>query len=194
MTASRGAGQLFRTLAIITAAGVISTGVTFAALQSPQISLTNNAINIGAADLQISTNGTVFTEPSTAGFNFSGVVPGGGKVPAAGNTFYLKNNGTAPLALKASISTTPNNLANINLTKVYFSFTRVDVPEPEVSIPLQTLISANTTGGVALGDTLNSGATAQYSLRVSMDIDAYSGTGVGVFINGVNLSFTGVGS
>jgi hypothetical protein len=178
----------------VAAVGIISTGITFAALQSPTATLSNNAINIGAADLRISTNGTTFAVPSTVGFTFDGVVPGGGEVPAAGDSFYLKNYGSAALNLKAAVSTTPSNLGNVNLAKTYFNFTRVDVPEPEVSIPLQTLISTNTSGGVSLGDALAAGATAQYSLRVSMDSDAYSGTGVGVVISGINLSFTGVGN
>jgi len=194
MSASKNYLAVARTFSVIAAVGVISTGVTYASLQSPSASLTSNTINIGAADLRIGTNGTTFTVPSMAGFSFDGVTPGAGEFPTNGDTFYLKNYGTAALNLKVAISTTPTNLGNVNLAKTYFNFTRVDIPEPAVNLSLQSLISANSTGGLSLGDTLSAGATAQYSLRVSMDVDAYSGTGVGVSISGINLSFTGVGN
>ncbi len=194
MLVTRNFSHLLRALAVIGAVGIISTSATFAALQSPAATLSANTISVGAADLRISTNGTTFTVPSTAGFNFDGVVPGGAAVPAGGNSFYLKNySSNTSLALKASISTTPTNLGNVNLAKVYFNFTRVDVPEPALSVSLQTLISSNSTGGTALGDTIAPNSVAQYSLSVSMDADAYSGTGVGVSISGINLSFTGTG-
>lgn len=193
MSASRSYLPLLRALSIIGAVGVISTGVTFAALQSPTATLSNNTISLGMVDLRISTNGTAFTIPSVAGFNFDGVTPGGGEVPLSGDNFYLKNYGTVPAALKVAVSTTPTNLGNVNLSKVYFNFSRIDVTEPDISLPLQSLISANSTGGLALGDTIAANSTAQYSLRVSMDADAYSGTGTGVSISGINLAFTGVG-
>lgn len=191
---SKGAKPLIQTLAIIAAIIIICGSVTFAALQSPTASLTNNTINVGAADLRISTNGTTFTVPSTAGFTFDGVVPGGAAVPTNGDAFYLKNFSTnTSLAVKVSISTTPTNLGNVNLAKVYFNFTRADIVETTVIIPLQTLITSNSTGGTSLGDTLAANGTAQYNLKVSMDSDAYSGTGSGVSISGINLSFTGTG-
>lgn len=194
MKSSHGIGPLLETLAVIAAVGVISTSVTFAALQSPSATLANNTINVGAADLRIGTNGTTFTVPSIAGFTFDGVVPGGGETPTAGNTFYLKNYGSAPLTIKASVSTTPTNLANVNLAKVYLDFTRIDDGSTELSVPLKTLMDANSTGGYALNEIIQAGATAQFSLRVSMDVDAYSGTGVGVSISGISLAFTGSGS
>lgn len=194
MKGSRGIGPLLETLAIIVAVGVVSTSVTFAALQSPAATLTNNTVNVGAADLRIGTNGTTFTVPSIAGFTFDGVVPGGPAVPAAGNSFYLKNYGSAPLAIKVSVNTTPTNLNNVNLAKVYLDFTRIDDGSSELSIPLKTLMDTNSTGGYTLNETIQSNSIAQFSLRVSMDADAYSGTGVGVSISGISLAFTGTGA
>ena len=194
MTASKGLAPLLRTLGVISSIGIISSSVTYAALQSPAATLANNTINVGAADLRIGTDGNTFTVPSIAGFSFDGVVPGGGETPASGDTFYLKNYGTAPLALKVSVSTTPTNLSNVNLTKVYLDLTRIDDGSPELSLPLKSLMDANSTGGLSLNETLAAQASAKFSLRVSMDADAYSGTGVGVSVSGISLAFTGAGS
>lgn len=184
---------IVRSLAIMGAVGVITTGATFAALQSPSASLNGNIINSATADLRISTNGTVFTVPSVTGFTFDGVTPGGAAVPSGGDSFYLKNYGSANLAIKVAVSSNPSNVSNIDLTKVHLIFTRVDTGGSAVSLTLKSLIDSYAGGGTALGDTISAGTTASYSLRVSMDSDAISSSGGGS-IAGLNISFTGTGA
>ena len=182
---------IVRSLAIMGAVGVITTGATFAALQSPNASLTGNIINSATADLRISTNGTTFTVPSVAGFTFDTVVPGGAAVPASGNTFYLKNYGSANLAIKVGISAAPSNVNNVDLSKVHLIFTRVDTSGSAVSLSLKSLTDSYAGGGTALGDTISAGSTATYSLKVSMDADALSGSAAS--ITGINIAFIGTG-
>jgi hypothetical protein len=184
---------IIRSLAIMGAVGVITTGATFAALQSPSVSLNGNIINSATADLRISTNGTTFTVPSVTGFTFDGVTPGGAAVPAGGDSFYLKNVGSANLAIKLWVNSNPSNVSNVDLTKVHLIFTRVDTGGSEVSLTLKSLVDSFATGGTALGDTITAGSTASYSLKVSMDSDAISGAGGGS-ITGLNISFTGTGA
>ena len=100
---------------------VITAGATFASLQSTSVALTGNQINTSAG-LAISTNGVNFPQ-TIAGFNFTGVVPGGPAYPATGNTFYIKNTGYAGLSIKAAISSNPSVVGSVNLSKVYLVFT-----------------------------------------------------------------------
>ena len=66
-----------------------------------------------------------------------GVVPGGVAMPTAGKTFYLQNFGTANLAIKVGISSTPSNTSNIDLTKVHLIFSRTDTGGSDVSLTLR---------------------------------------------------------
>ena len=184
--------SLTRSLLIMAAVGVVTTGATYAALQSPNVSLTNNIINTGSADLRISKDNSAFTTPSTAGFTFDGVVPGGAAMPASGNTFYLKNYGSVSLAIKAGISGNPSNLSGIDLAKTYLVFDRTDNSSPPVTIALKTLADSYISGGTSLNDTITAGATATYSVKASMDTDAYAGTTAS--ISGINIVFISTGT
>jgi hypothetical protein len=178
---------LFRAISVIASVAILATGVTFAALQSQQAVLTGNSIKSATADLQIGTSSTSFAATRT-GFSFGNVVPGSAATPADGNSFYLKNGGTPALALKAAVSSTPVNTANVNLAKVYIVFTRVDTNTTQ-KLSLASLISGYTSGGVAMTDNLAGGAVAQYKTQVSMDADAF--TGQSADITGIDLVFSG---
>lgn len=183
--------SIARSLLIIAAVGVVTTGISFAALQSPPVSLTSNIINSGSADLRISKDNNVFTTPSMAGFTFDNVVPGGTAMPANGNTFYLKNVGGSNLNLKAGISGNPSNLSVVDLTKTHLIFTRTDTNGTPVSLSVKSLIDNYANGGSALGDTIAAGTTATYIVKASMDSDAF--TGASASITGLNLAFIGYG-
>ncbi|MGA3150058.1 MAG: hypothetical protein ABSD10_00350 [Candidatus Saccharimonadales bacterium] len=183
---------LLRGMAVIGAVGVITTGASFAALQSQNASLTGNIINSGTADLRISKDGTTFYSPSTTGYTFDGVVPGGAAAPVGGNLFYLKNYGSANLAIKVGINAAPSNVNNVDLSKVYFQFTRVDSSGSPVSLSLKSLVDSYAAGGTPLSDTVNAGSTATYSVKASMDMDAFAGSSAS--LTGINLSFIGTGA
>jgi hypothetical protein len=184
---------LLRAILVIGSVGLITTAASFAALQSSPAVLASNTIETTSADLRINKDGSSLTT-SVTGFDFNGVTPGSSAYPTSGNTFYLKNMGTANLAVKASISTTPTvttfqpNGNSVDLTKVFFEITRVDTGA-KTTISLKALMDGNTTGGVSLNDTINSLASVQYSLRVSIAADAF--TAQSASISGINLVFTG---
>src|SRR6266404_473704 len=178
---------LLRAAIVLGAVGTITTAATFAALQSQQAVLASNTINSATASLSVSTDNTTFSNTKT-GFTFSGIVPGGASVPTSGNPVWLRNSGTANLGLKAAISSTPSNLNNVDLTKVFLHVTRSDNSFDQ-SFSLKSLIDGYATGGVSIGDTVNISATVQYLLRVSMTSDAFSGSS-GITISGVDLVFT----
>src|SRR3954466_4669255 len=93
---------LARAITVVASIGIVVTGVTFAALQSQQAVLSANTIQTASANLLIGTASATSTAYSNShsGFTFANVVPGGPAMPTDGNTFYLKNTGTATLALK----------------------------------------------------------------------------------------------
>jgi hypothetical protein len=179
-------GPLLRAIGVLSAVGVMVTGVTFAALQSQQATLAGNSIQSATADLRIGTSASTF-DASRTGFSFKDIVPGGPAMPTDGNTFYLKNYGTATMTLKLAIGTTPTNLANVDLTKVKLLLSRVEngVEQPAQTITLKSAIDS----GLTLSDPIGPSTIVQYKLRVAMDADAFTGTAA--TIGGIDLVFSG---
>lgn len=177
-------GPLLRAAFVVSLVGVLVTGVTFAALQSQQATLTGNSIQSATADLRIGTSATSF-DASRGGFTFKDVIPGGPAMPTDGNVFYLKNYGTAPLALKVVLGSTPTNTSSVDLAKVKLILTRVDNSNAQ-TVSLQTL----TTTGLALTDPIAASSVVQYKLQAQMDEDAFTGTGAA--LSGIDLVFSGV--
>jgi hypothetical protein len=176
-------GPLLRAAGVLSAIGVLVTGVTFATLQSQNATLTGNSIQSATADLRIGTSASTF-DTSRGGFTFKDVVPGGPAMPTDGNTFYLKNYGTAPLALKVVIGTTPTNASSADLSKVKLQLTRVDADHAQTA-SVQSLGDT----GLTLTDPIAPGAAVQYKLRAVMDADAFNGTSAAV--SGIDLVFSG---
>lgn len=187
----RANGALLRALVVVVSVGVLVTGVTFAALQSQQAVLSGNTIQTASANLLIGTASATSTAYSNShsGFTFSNVVPGGTAQPADGNTFYLKNTGTATLALKLAVGSTPINTSNIDFTKVSVQITRVDTGTTQTAT-LQSLIDGYPSNGMALTDTLAPASTGvQYKISVSMTADAFTGSSAS--IGSVDFVFSG---
>ncbi|HEX8227601.1 MAG TPA: hypothetical protein VF572_07075 [Candidatus Saccharimonadales bacterium] len=184
---NRGVQPMARAIMVVSAVAVLATGVTYAALQSQAATLTGNTISTATADLKIGSSASTFSA-TRAGFNFSNIIPGATPSPTDGNSFYLKNFGAAPMALKVAVSSTPANTANVDLTKVFLVFTRVDTTATQ-KLSLASLVSAHTTGGTAITDSLAGGAVAQFKTQVTMDDDAFTGTTATV--GGIDLTFNG---
>jgi hypothetical protein len=182
---------VFRAVAVLSAVGILVTSVTYAALQSQNATLTGNSIRSATADLRIGTTASTFSA-TRAGFTFADVLPGGPAMPADGHDFYLKNYGSTTLALKLAVNSTVANTSNIDLEKVSVQLTRVDSGTAQ-TFTLKALVDAQAAGGLALTDNLAPNPTvAQYKLRTLMAADAFSGTGVNVEIEGIDLVFSGV--
>lgn len=182
-------GPLLRAVGVLSAVGILVTGVTYAALQSQQAVLSGNTIKSATADLRIGTSASTFA-PSRSGFTFADVMPGGPAMPADGNTFYLKNYGSAVMNLKVAVANTPTNAASVDLTKVFVLLTRVDSGAQQ-TLSVQDLVESQTAGGKALTDPITNGTVAEYKVRAMMAADAFSGTGVDVTVGGIDLVFTG---
>jgi hypothetical protein len=177
---------VFRAIGVIAVLVVIVSGVTFAALQSQQDTLTGNTIQTATANLQLSTDGTSYNN-SHAGFDFTNIVPGGAAVPTAGYGFYLKNGGGTPLTLKLAVTSTPTNPDSVDLSKVSVLLTTVGSGTPIQTFSLQSLL---TNGGVSLtGNSLATGTAQQYKLQVSMTTDAVSGSSAS--LGNIDFAFSG---
>jgi hypothetical protein len=180
-------GALARALAMVASVGIVVAGVTFAALQSQQAVLNGNTVQSATASLLIGTasaTSTAFSNSHT-GFTFANVVPGGPAQPTDGNVFYLKNTGTATLAIKMAVSGTPTNTSNIDLTKVTIQVTSTDTNTTQTA-SLQSLID----GGLSLTDNLAPASTGvQYKISVSMSADAFTGSSAS--IGAIDFVFSG---
>jgi hypothetical protein len=165
-----------RAIGVVLAVIVIVSGVTFAALQSQQDTLTGNTIETATANLQLSIDGTSYGDTRT-GFDFNNIIPGGPAVPTAGYSFYLKNAGGTSLSLKLAVISQPTNLSGVDLTKVNVLLTTVGSGTAAQSFALQSLIDGADSGGLAItSGILASGVAQQYRLQVSMAADAVTGS------------------
>jgi hypothetical protein len=181
-------GPVARATGIVAAVAIIISGVTFATLQSQQAVLTGNTIQSATADLKIGISTSSFSA-SRAGFTFSDVIPGTAPAANTGNIFYLKNGGSAPMTIKATIGSTPTNTSNIDLSKVSFIITRVDTNKVQTAT-LKELIDGYPSNGVALQDKVDPSNAAQYKIQASMASDAFTGSSAN--LGNIDLVFTGV--
>jgi len=182
--------SFIRAFGVMAAVVVIVSGVTFAALQSQQAKLTGNIIQTATANLQVSPNGTSYTN-TLEGFAFQNLVPGGPAVPNSDSlTFYLKNAGGTPLSLKLAVSSIPLNPDNADLSKVHLILIPADGSSVQ-NFTLAALISSYGTGGLPIisANRLTPGTAMKYNIQISMEIDAV--TGPGATINNIDLSFSG---
>ncbi len=178
-------GPLLRAVGVLSAVGVLVTGVTFAALQSQPAALTGNTIQSATADLRIGTSASTF-EAARPGFTFKDVIPGGSAMPADGHSVYLRNYGTAPLNIRLALGGTLSNSSAVDLSKVHLRIDRTDGSGPSV-ISLQALNDE----GLDLTDVVQPGTVGitHYRLRTYMDSDAFSGQGA--TLSGMDLVFSG---
>lgn len=183
---SRSIQPVLRAVTVLSSVIILATGATYAALTSREAVLASSTIRTATADLKISASETNFSS-TLNGFTFEEVVPGASSVAPTTGKFYLKNSGTPALDLKFSISAPPTNDSNVDLSKVYFLLTRQGSTVQRVSV--SELVSQHTAGGVSLTDDLNGGATAQYSLEVMMDAEAFQGASAD--IAAIDLVFSG---
>jgi hypothetical protein len=177
-----------RAIAVLSAVGLITTAVTFAAIQSNGNVLTGNTIQTATAALQISTDGSSY-DNDVPGFTFSGLVPGGKAQSAAigSSTVYLKNNGTSALTLALTIPTPPTLTGTVDLAKVSLQLVPLANTNAVQTIPLASLTTGQWVS--VANSSVAKGAVVQFHLQVVMDADAVSGNGA--TISNLNLSFSG---
>lgn len=167
----------------------LTSGVTYAILQSQQNILIGNSISTASANLQISTDNLFFTN-SKIGFDFSNIVPGGEAMPITGHSFYLKNAGSTPLAIRIKVNNTPINPENIDLNKVNILVTAVGSGAPPQSFSLQSLIDSANSNGLSIS-ALNIGVNSiqHFKLQASMTSDAI--TGQNAALSNIDFAFIG---
>jgi hypothetical protein len=182
---------ILRAIGVLSAVGVVTSLVTFAAIQSNGNALTGNTIQTATANLQISRDGGTFADNVT-GFTFSGLVPGGTPQPTAngGYAVWLKNVGTAPMTLNLTVPVQPTVNGTVDLSKVSVVLTPVQTNGSlgtSQSLNLASLIAGRVT---IANSSLAVNGMVNYQVQVSMAADAV--TGNSATISNLNLSFGGV--
>lgn len=183
--------QAARSVGIIGATVALISGVTFAALTSNSVTLSDNTISSATASLLIS-NGGAFSTNET-GFHVTGLVPGTGSTP---NNFYLENNGGVALALTAHVPTAPAApVGGYGFTG--FENLKVTITNKNTGTSYPTNMAALLAGEVPL-DTINAGVTGTASpanapgdYSVSYDINPSAITGSHAGVDSFNLVFSG---
>ncbi len=176
-------GVIARAGTMLSALAVLAGGITYAALQDTA-TLTDNTIASATANLQVSTADDCATSDAgfsaeAEGFDFSGVVPGGGSSEA--KHFCLRNVGdeSAPLMVKVTIPELPtytdtsDQTVTVNNSKVHLD---IDCTTPD-SFGAGDSIQALWQTGKDQG-TLGSGETASCEVKASMDANAFTGDGI----------------
>ncbi|MFI5240455.1 MAG: hypothetical protein ACHQUB_01980 [Candidatus Saccharimonadia bacterium] len=199
---------LVRAGTIITATIGLVTGVTFAALTSPAVTLSDNSVNTALAGLNI-WNGSAYALTAT-GFNITGLIPGTG----VNENVYFQNSGGVPEALTANIPTLPTssgfsgwNNATVSITAENTSCTdpagfleNTATAGNSNSSPytVNTNLADLASGQVILpctmqsGDTGNSGVTGTSgNYDVHFDIAESAVTGPSASIGSFSLNFIG---
>lgn len=181
---------LARVAAATGALVVLMGGVAFAVLQSQQVKLTTNTLETANAGLQISTDGTTFSD-AHIGFDFNNIIPGGAFVPDTGYNFYLKNTGGTPLSLKFALSSVPDNPNDIDVSKINIRLTPFATGSSQL-FSLQSLIDASLSGGLTINQpaSLGVGKTQQFSIQASMAADAITGSSAA--LGNIDFGFMGV--
>jgi hypothetical protein len=181
---------LARAIGVLSAVGVVTTLVTFAAIQSTGNALTGNTIETATASLKISKDGSTFSD-TIPGFDFAGVMPGGVAVPAGdGYLVELKNTGDTTLKLRLTVPTPPTVTGITDLSKVNVlitPFTSGGGTYATQSIALSALIA----GQASLNNATAAakGSPVLLHLQVSMAADAIDGAGGS--ISNLDLTFSG---
>lgn len=167
-----------------------AAGVAYALLQT-QANLTGNSISTESAYLVISQNDTNYSQ-TTSGYDFTGIIPG---VQASQTEhFLLKNAGSAALALKMGLISTPSNPAGIDLGKVHVILTPFStetyLPGTPQDFTMQSLLDAGA-AGVAIDYPDPLAADSKEEFNIQMDIDDGAVGAGGTTLSNIDLGFTG---
>lgn len=181
---------LTRACAVVGLVLTIAGGLTFAALQSQQDTLSGNTIKTANANMLLSVDGANYSN-SQPGYDFNNLIPGGAAMPLTGYSVYLKNTGATALGLKLAISSAPSNPNNVDLSKVNLLLTTVGSGSGTQSFSLASLIAAAASGGLDItSGNLASGMSQQYKLQISMASDSL--TASSATLGNIDLAFNGL--
>lgn len=179
-----------RSAGVIAAVMVVTCGMAFALLQS-QDKLTGNSIETESANMVVSQNDSNYGQ-TTSGYHFTGIIPG----TQASQTehFFLKNVGTAPLALKLSSASTPANPSSVDLSKVKIILTPFDtttfMPGTPQSFSFQSLVDAGSVGvSINYPAALAANSKEEFNIQVAIDDGAVGSAGAS--LSNIDLAFTG---
>jgi hypothetical protein len=181
--------SLARLFAVVSASLILLTGVTFALFQSNKVTLQGSTISSATAHLLLSSNGTTFSDV-IPGFNFANIQPGGAPMPQPGFDVYIKNDGTSPLMLAASMATNLFNPSAARLDKIHLALTPDD--EPTTTMSLSSLYNAYSNGDtVHLATGVAPGQTRHFYVQVQMDSSVVASTESSVSLSNINVQLVG---
>ena len=181
---------LTRGVGIIGATAALVTGITFAALTSNSVTLSDNTISTTTASLKV-WNGASFANTAT-GFQLDDLLPGQYSTP---QKFYLKNGTGTAMAVSATVPDAPTATGITDFSKVSVRIT--DLGDTDGTNTVVTNLQALIDGDIvvdqdlpanAQGSTTVAATNGNYTYEVKVDPAAI--TGSSATIDNFDLVFT----
>lgn len=181
---------VLRAVGVISAVTALVSGVTFAAMQQAQATLTGNSMSSATVGLLVdgSDTGTEYST-SEAGFAFSNLVPNG---PSSNGTFKLKNSGGVDLDVKVNVTPITATGIDKNLVKVKFINTdqtleaEYTLSQVEAGVNLPGVSGPGVSPGIG---TLEAAEIEAFTIQVRLESGAITGSPNS--ISNFDLIFTG---
>lgn len=182
-----------RASAVIGGMGALIVGATMAATNVGTVALTANSFATTSAGLQISSNGTDFSDSAT-GFNFGTLTPGGD--PGTKSNFYLEDTsgGTSPLGVSVAAANV-GALTGLDASKVMVNIEK-DGGSTVDTMSLADLKTGSLTLSASNDPTVESDSTpvsTKYDVWLTLSSGAVTGT-VDTSSDMFDLNFTGTSS
>jgi hypothetical protein len=179
---ARGVGAISAVVALV-------VGVTFAA-QTSSVTLSDNTIGVGSADLLISNTPTSGFGSNVTGFQDNALVPG---TPSSPYTFYLDNVGPTSLALSLTTDLTSNKIpAGLDPSKIQGQLFLGGSGTPAATFTLKDLENASTTPVTSNSTNylLPAGTTEEAQVEWTAEPGADTGSG-GDVVSPFTITITG---
>lgn len=162
--------RILLALAMIVLAGTTAFATT-RATWTDTVTVTNNQVQTGTADLQVSTDNGVNWDTSTSvsAFNLTGVIPG--PTSAGSYAFSLRNNSGSLVnfTLGGKISAATGLTGGADETKLWIQIYNIDIPAEATAWQTLAQWKAALSGGINFNSTIDNGAAKRYGIKVQLD-------------------------
>lgn len=162
---------LFALAALLLAVG---TGyATTQAVWTDTVTVTNNQVVTGTADLRVYTVGPWDTSTAVSNFSVTNLVPSATETDG-GFSFWLRNESTSPInfSLGARISASTGPTGGADESKLWLKVYNIDTPSEETLWYTLAQWKAAGVGGINLNSALNNATQKRYGIKVQLESSA----------------------
>lgn len=183
---SRKLAIIGRAVGSVGAVVALAGGITYAALTSNTATLSDSTISTGTASLKIYDFEAGAFQEEAPGFQITNLVPGTGVT----ESFYLQNDGDAPLTVTAKVPTLPAAPEGGEYGFNGFENVKISITGEKCSQTVNTNLAALNAAPVALpcnplaagaaGNSNVAGTEGNYKIKFDINPDVVTGSSAGV--------------